>query len=125
LPIPANTLVEMARVSSSLMVVNEPVENLIRNTFRAISHLGRTDYERSGNYVYHFLPKDLTALCRYLGFEDVTTFRFFTLCPQEPPKFFSWFENRLLFWCFRKFLKAANAALGARLGIKVSCIAKK
>jgi SAM-dependent methyltransferase/uncharacterized protein YbaR (Trm112 family) len=125
LPIPQNAIVEMARVSRSLMVVNEPVENLIRNAFRAVSHIGRQDYETSGNYSYHFLPKDLTALCRYLGFKEVDTFRFFTTCPQEPPKFYSWFENRLLFWCFRKLLQGANAALGARMGIKLSCIAKK
>ena len=125
IPVPQNSIVEMSRVAKNLMLVNEPAENFVRNTFRAVSRIGRQDYETSGNYSHHFLAKDLNALCRYIGFGDVDAFRCFTICPQEPPKYFGWFENRVLFWIFRRFLEGVNGVFGKRFGNKLSCIAKR
>ena len=75
--------------------------------------------EDAGNPVRRLDPKAVTAILHTEGFERIVFQRTLMYYPHEPYRWFTWFDNPLLFFLFRTAFTGTNLAF-SRWGNKLS-----
>ena len=113
---------EMARVSSTAVLINEPTQTFLTDI--AI-RLGMADVkEESGNRVHRFKQSELNTICQGANLKRARLNRYLMYYRQTPFKFFKLFEFPLFFRIFVQLFQAANLILG-RSGNKIALVAER
>jgi SAM-dependent methyltransferase len=114
---PECALREMARVARLGVLVLDPAQAVLT---KVAVRLGfAVNVEDAGNEVKRLVPNDVAACLRQQGFERVAWRRTLMYYPHEPSRWFSWFDDPVLFLLFRLLFGGANLMLG-RWGNKLA-----
>lgn len=119
---PEKAIKEMARVARQGIFFTEPANAFITRIAVKLGLAG--DYEEAGNFVYRFHPQQLKKLFNALGLKHPKFKRYGMWYPHQPPKWFGWFDNAILFTIFKIIFFTGNFLLG-RWGNKLAVVAWK
>ena len=119
---PSRGFLEMARVSSSAVLLTEPARAFA--TAIAVQLGAAEAIEESGNRVHRFSEQELRELCNQASLTEPRMTRYAMYYRQEPLALFRLFESDLTFQSFRLSYRFFNILLG-RLGNKIALVVQR